>query len=59
MSVMSIICAGEEGDGVIYLPLFEQGGLIGLAAATMGLGAEAAQHLEVNYSSLFRYHVIG
>ena len=56
---MSIICAGEEGDGVIYLPLFEQGGLIGLAAATMGLGAEAAQHLEVNYSSLFRYHVIG
>lgn len=28
----------------------KQGGLIGLAAATMGLGSEAAQHLEVIYS---------
>jgi len=29
----------------------EQGGLIGLAAATVGLASEAAQHLKVNFLS--------
>lgn len=32
-----------------------QGGLIGLAAATVGLAAEAAQHLEVRNSKDFAY----
>lgn len=34
---------------IIYfvLPILLQGGLIGLAAATVGLTSEAAQHLEV------------
>lgn len=31
-----------------YFSLYLQGGLIGLAAATVGLATEASQHLEVS-----------
>lgn len=33
--------------GILFHIFFWQGGLIGLAAATVGLTSEAAQHLEV------------
>jgi hypothetical protein len=36
---------------LICVSFGEQGGLIGLAAATVGLASEAAQHLKVNLLS--------
>lgn len=40
-----------DSQFLICVSCGEQGGLIGLAAATVGLASEAAQHLKVNLFS--------